>query len=236
MKKTNLSIILFLLFITFGILIGIHLESLSGIDNPLEFSHDNGQNVQEVIDLKKTNDDMKIRIKELKKEVEAYEDKGAVENIVLKDLKIKVKDYKVIAGHHEVIGPGIEITLESIFEENIAGVMEQKRYLINLANELRMSGAEAISLNGHRVTSRSEITLAGEHINVNTTPIAPPYMIRAIGDLVAFKRYASYKTLLFDLMEADGIKTSIQYYEEIKIPAISKEKPIQFFQIVENTK
>ncbi len=234
LKKNSLSIILFLLFLTFGILIGIHIEALEGISDSLEFSIDTGDELQEVADLKKANEDMRAKINDLKEQVESYEIERATENIALKDLKLKVSDFRILAGHHELVGPGISITLTSIAEENIADIMEQKRYLVNLINELRMTGAEGLSINNYRITSRSEVTLAGNHINVNATAIAPPYVIKAIGNPSAFKRYATYKTLIFELMEEDGISTEVDYPEEILIPAVKKEKPVQFLQAVEN--
>lgn len=235
MKKTNISIVLFLLFMIFGVMIGIHINALSDIGNSTQLPFEGGVQAQEVVDLRKANEDMKVRIKELRSEVEAYEEERATENIVLKDLKTKVNEYKMLAGHQMVSGPGIEITLESTFEENIAELMEQRKYLINLINELRVSGAEVISINNHRITTRTEVTLAGNHINVNATAIAPPYVIRAIGDVDGFKRYVTYRTLLFDLMQGDGVNASVQFPDEVKIPALSKEKPMQFFEINENS-
>lgn len=235
LKKTSLSIILFLLFTMFGILIGVQMEALGKIENSTEFPFNSGGEVQEIADLRKATEDMKLRIKELSTQIEAYEEERATENIVLKDLKTKVDEYRMLAGNQTVVGPGIKITLESVFEENIAALVEQKKYLINLINELKMSQAEVISINDHRITSRTEVTLAGNHINVNSTSIAPPYIISAIGNVEEFERYVTYRTLLFDLMKKDGINVNIQYQEEIEIPAITKEKPIQFLRINENS-
>lgn len=236
LKKANLSIVLLLFFTIFGVMIGIHIDTLSGIEDSLQFPFTNTTGIQEVTDLRKANEDMKKRIKELRRNVEALEEERATENIVLQDLKTKVNELKMLAGHQPVMGPGIEIVLESAFEENIAIKMEQKKYLINLINELRASGAEVISINNHRITSRTEVTLAGNHINVNASATAPPYTVRAIGNIEELQRYVNYKTLLFELMQGDGINISIQFNEEVKIPAINKEKPIQFFQIVENAR
>ncbi|WP_176762019.1 DUF881 domain-containing protein [Natronincola ferrireducens] len=233
MKKTHVSVILFLLFAVFGMVIGIHIEMIDKIENQLPFSP--GIETQEIADLRKANQDMKKRIKQLKSQVTIYEDEKTVENIVLQNLSSKVNEYKLLAGHQIVAGPGMIITLASTLDENIAMIVEQKRYLINLVNELRMAGAEVISINNHRITSRSEITLAGNHINANMTPMAPPYVIRAIGDIDDFQRYITYRTLLFELMEVDGINTSVEFADEVKIPALTKEKPMEFFQIIEDT-
>ena len=49
-------------------------------------------------------------------------------------------------------------------------------------NGLWDAGAEAISINGHRLTSRAAIRSAGAAILVDYRPLTRPYVITAIGD------------------------------------------------------
>ena len=58
----------------------------------------------------------------------------------------------------------------------------QDRDLQTVVNGLWASGAEAISINGQRLTQLSAIRSAGEAILVNFRPLSPPYVISAIGD------------------------------------------------------
>ena len=51
-----------------------------------------------------------------------------------------------------------------------------------IVNGLWQAGAEAISVNGHRLTSRTAIRSAREAIIVNYRPLTRPYVITAIGD------------------------------------------------------
>ncbi len=51
-----------------------------------------------------------------------------------------------------------------------------------LVDGLWAAGAEAISVNGHRLTARSAIRTSGTAIEVNSTGIGPPYHVLAIGD------------------------------------------------------
>jgi uncharacterized protein YlxW (UPF0749 family) len=51
-----------------------------------------------------------------------------------------------------------------------------------VVNGLWEAGAEAISVNGQRLTSTSAIRFAGEAILVNYRPLVRPYTINAIGD------------------------------------------------------
>ena len=166
-------------------------------------------------------------------QIDTMEKERVVESVPLQKLKGNVDEYKVIAGYTNVSGPGINIVLDSNLEENIAEIIEGRKYLINLVNELKVFGAEVISINGNRLVGRSEIALAGNHINVHGKPIAPPYVIQAIGNVDRFKRYVDHGTIIFELMESNGIKSNIKFSNNIKIPASMKEKPMQFLKVVE---
>ncbi|MDQ2782193.1 MAG: DUF881 domain-containing protein, partial [Actinomycetota bacterium] len=51
-----------------------------------------------------------------------------------------------------------------------------------LCNGLWQAGAEAMSINGQRLTTRSAIRFAGQAILVDYRPLNPPYVVTAIGD------------------------------------------------------
>jgi uncharacterized protein YlxW (UPF0749 family) len=56
------------------------------------------------------------------------------------------------------------------------------RDLQDVANGLWAAGAEAVSINGLRLTTLTAIRSAGEAILVDYRPLSPPYTVRAIGD------------------------------------------------------
>lgn len=92
------------------------------------------------------------------------------------------------AGATAVRGPGVIIRLGDGAPREVAPgeVLEAER--INsrdiqlVVNGLWSAGAEAISVNGHRMTSTSAIRFAGKAIIVDFRGLTPPYEILAIGD------------------------------------------------------
>lgn len=222
------------LFLIYGVIIGINLEPdrTSEVSN-VYLSISSDANVQEVTDLLRANEDMRQRINLLKRDIEALESERAESNVTLQILMRDVQMYQMLAGHKDVQGPGIYIQLEGIFEENIAPLVYQRKYLITLVNELRSNSAEVISVNGQRITGRSEIALAGNHIQINGRPVAPPYHIRAIGNVDEFRRYVAFRTFIFELMEGDGITASIEFRDNLVIDRPHREKAIQFLQITQ---
>lgn len=79
-----------------------------------------------------------------------------------------------------VTGPGVVITIEEnpAFPEGL--VVDQD--LRQVVNGLWISGAEAVAINGHRLSARTAIRQAGGAVTVNYRSVSGPYVIEAIGD------------------------------------------------------
>lgn len=94
------------------------------------------------------------------------------------------------AGLAKVTGPGVVVTLsdgpretDSVTGEPVGEDLGRvlDRDLQRLVNALWQAGAEAISIDGQRLSSVSTIRAAGQAILVDFTPVADPYRVRAIG-------------------------------------------------------
>lgn len=80
-----------------------------------------------------------------------------------------------------VRGDGIIVTLAPAANDGGAGDVTF-RDLRAMVNGLWALGAEAVSVNHQRLSTRSSIRAAGGGMTVNYVSIDPPYVIRAIGD------------------------------------------------------
>ncbi|MFY0408249.1 DUF881 domain-containing protein [Solicola sp. PLA-1-18] len=86
-------------------------------------------------------------------------------------------------GQVAVTGPGVRVVAdnaEDVDDEPRGRVLDRDLQL--LVNGLWLAGAEAISVNGNRLTTLSSIRTAGEAITVNYRSLSPPYVVRAVGD------------------------------------------------------
>lgn len=89
-----------------------------------------------------------------------------------------------VTGAGEVSGPGLQITADDAPDSvgSAEGGVILDTDLQSLVNALWGAGAEAISINGHRLTSLSAIRFAGQAITVDYRSLTPPYVIDAIGN------------------------------------------------------
>lgn len=87
----------------------------------------------------------------------------------------------VLTGFEVARGDGVRVTLDNppYADENTA---IRDADLALLADALWAAGAEAIAINGQRLTAKSGIRNSGVAIEVNKIGIAPPYTIIALGD------------------------------------------------------
>lgn len=93
-----------------------------------------------------------------------------------------------------------------------------------IVNGLWGSGAEAISINGQRLTSLAAIRFAGEAILVDFRPLARPYVVTVIGDPDTIER--TFKSseggsYLASLQQSFGIQAAISNEKSVEVPASS---------------
>lgn len=91
-----------------------------------------------------------------------------------------------------------------------------------VVNGLWGGGAEAISINGHRLSSTAAIRFAGQAIIVDFRPLSRPYVITALGDSQAMQ--SSFERgfagiYLSQLASQYGITFSIKQAGDLTVPA-----------------
>lgn len=94
----------------------------------------------------------------------------------------------VADGALAVTGPGVTVTADDADASAVPGAKADPAGRIldidlqYLVNGLWAAGAEAIAVNGQRLTSTTSIRGAGQAITVDYRPVARPYVVEAIGD------------------------------------------------------
>lgn len=174
--------------------------------------------VAELSRLEKDNNKFDREIEDLSYKLEqARKGQGQAKNAILDELNKS----RMMAGLTAVTGPGIEVVLDD--PPAPSGIFIRDEYLLKIANELKGAGAEAISVNGHRLISMSEIRLAGSFININLERTEPPFHILAIGNPEKLKSSLEISGGLVDYFRDLGIVVKTQTHTNITVPGYSKE-------------
>ena len=101
-------------------------------------------------------------------------------------LQTELEQLNEALGKTDVSGEGIVIQLidneGAMLSEDVPVARIDEQDLLIIINELFGAGAEAVSINGHRIISMSSIfTISADIIKVNEKKISSPYVINAIG-------------------------------------------------------
>lgn len=186
MKNNNPKIVLTLFSIIIGIFIAtqMKLNVESYVPVTIKSIQDTRVEINKVkVEIEELNKIEKEKIQEFKTlENLSYGDKSIID-ILNKDLEFN----KGRAGFSDLEGPGISITMYDNPSNQIVGFSVSDDIIhdvdiLNILNDLRIAGAEAISINDERVISSSEIKCGGPIIRLNKKSLGTPFIIKAIGD------------------------------------------------------
>lgn len=166
------------------------------------------------------------KLEDTNKKINEYEEKvqnnTETRELVDKELSEAKKNF----GLTDVSGEGIIITLTNTDERSYIAY-----HLLDLINELRAAGAEAISINDERITNISDIVdISTSHIRINSNNVSSPYVIKAIGDKTYLKSALTIKNGYFDLKQKEEYSIDIQEKTNIKINAYSKEVTLKYIE------
>jgi uncharacterized protein YlxW (UPF0749 family) len=144
------------------------------------------------------------------------------------------EEVTLLAGATGVHGPGVKLVVDDAKESESGGGTSRTnsdfsdtgrvrdRDLQRVVNGLWASGAEAVSVNGQRLTALSAIRAAGNAILVDNRPLAPPYTVLAVGDgqalSTAFQDSVDGQ-YLHVLEDNYRIRVSITAEDTVRLPA-----------------
>lgn len=131
---------------------------------------------------------------------------------------------KNLMGLIDVTGEGVIVTLTDTEDALYTYTADD---LIQLINELKYAGAEAISINDNRIINLTDIaTLTNNLIVMNggNVRLSSPYVIKAIGDKTYLLSTLSVKNSGYiDQMKANGMKIEVEQKNNIEIKAYNGE-------------
>jgi uncharacterized protein YlxW (UPF0749 family) len=127
---------------------------------------------------------------------------------------------QISTGFVAVTGPGVRITVTDNPDGSADGRVRATDLRL-LVNGLWQAGAEAIAVNGRRLTTLSSIANSNIAVQVNRVPLTPPYVVTAIGDIETLLRQLSASTsgAEFESLAAQfGFGVERQNEDEVLLP------------------
>ena len=142
----------------------------------------------------------------------------------------ELNESNLLVGKADVYGPGVIVTLTNT--NDFQYIAED---LLDLVNELRYAGAEAISINGIRILANTDIVDLFDYsvIGINLQRVQSPYIVKAIGDKDYISSVLNLKGSGFiDRYNKLGRSVSLEEENRVQIPKSNSDFNIEYMQEV----
>ena len=147
------------------------------------------------------------------------------------ELAGQLGDLEAITGAGALTGPGMTVRLDEATDDTGADVDPRTdqtddgrvtdRDLQTVVNEIWAAGAEAVAVNGQRLTALSAIRSAGDAVLVDFRPLNPPYEVTAVGDPKTLRTtfVGGFGGSYLQVLQGYGITYTVEDADRLELPA-----------------
>jgi len=233
-KKATIVVIIFVLSLSLTGLISSYNKRQIANETPVA-----NELRDTVFREKEKNDRYTEKLKEKEQTLTRLREDVTKNNKLSDEQRKKIDNNNTILGLTKVTGKGVQIVLKDGEENKKAGsTLEASQTIVHdvdileIINVLRNAGAEAISINGHRIIATSPISCIGTVIKINDEKVGAPYVISAIGNPESLESALNIPGGIISILEKFGIKITKEKKEEIKIPEYTGVYKYQYLKAV----
>ena len=229
MKKEYIPIIALICFIL-CFLITLQVRTISQSDADILRLKNENELRDEINEWKDLYESATYKIKELENKITEYKSNASTKDKTHALLNEEIEDLKILSGLTELKGSGIIVTLDDTKAINQiaadAGFYDPNVFVIHdsdilmVINELKAAGAEAISVNGQRITAVTEIRCVGPVIQINGIRLTAPFKISAIGSPDTLASSLKLRGGIIDSIEQADIDVMIEKSDSIIVPKL----------------
>jgi uncharacterized protein YlxW (UPF0749 family) len=214
-----------LALLALGFLIAAQLNSQ--VPRTTYTSQERAPLVQTALGLQGQQDQLKQNLLDLRTQIQGVEDRGPGSDAAVRQVNADLVKARVSAGLIALHGTGLVIQLEDSTDPVPPGADEADRRVTaadvrTVVEELWLAGAEAVAVNGERVTGSTAILDIGGSVLVNSAYLAPPYQVAAIGPAELYATMSSAPSFV-DFVQvragSSGIRISFAQPPDVVVPA-----------------
>lgn len=211
--RTAMAIAIGLVTFVFFAVVFIQVKTVSIIDISAIETMRESELREELSSWKSKYDEVSSRLAETDEIINAYKNDIQNNSETSEVLQNELELSEMYLGKKDVEGEGIVIKLKDTDSKQV--VSED---LLSLVNELRLAGAEAISINEERIVSRTDIVnVESKFIIINGKRVTGPYVVKAIGNKKYLESSITIKGGFIDEMEANEKDVSYDVYDKVII-------------------
>ncbi len=178
----------------------------------------------EIIEQEEKNQKLQKELYQKQKQVLNIEKELSSEAQLYSNLAEDTEKYRMYLGKVKVKGEGVQVTLADADyhpnESNVNNYMVHEHHVLQVVNELYISGASAIAINGQRLSHDSYILCNGPVIEIDGYQHPAPFVISAIGNVDTMTASLNLKGGVKDILVNENVQFTLEEKNEIIINAI----------------
>jgi uncharacterized protein YlxW (UPF0749 family) len=223
-KKRRRNVIFSLVFLVLGFMISFSYQNTKKDDDKeiseSQFERDLDLR-NELIEQEEKNNKLYKELKASQRTLVQLEKSLSNEAETYHNLAEDAESFRIYLGKVAVKGEGVQITLEdgeyNPKEDNVNNYLVHEHHVFKVINELYVSGAQAISINGQRLAHNSYILCNGPVIEVDGYQHPAPFVITAIGDSDVLEGAINMNGGVKDLVVNDNIRFTLEKKRTIQM-------------------
>lgn len=216
-SRTQTRIALVVVALAVGLLVGVQAGRQD--DGTARLAAESPEDLARILsDLNAEADQLARQVSDLRVRLFRYEGTAEREDLALRDARKTLRDLEVLAGTTEVRGPGLAVEIG----DQMARVSWEP--MLDLVQELRDAGAEAVAVSGMRVVASSWFAPAEPGVTIDGEQLVPPYRVEAIGDPSGLREALGIPGGPISLIEAQpGVTIAVEERDRLRLPALRRE-------------
>ncbi|WP_420802168.1 DUF881 domain-containing protein [Solibacillus daqui] len=223
-------LMLFIVCIITGFIIGFSYNlskdkrTLSSASSQYEQEN---QYMEELISQKERSKELVNELAELEEKIRTYEKKYSSNEADYKQNIQDAEQLRLLLGLSAAVGKGIKITLQdgdyNPQSTNPNEYIVHESHIFKVLNELKIAGAEAISINGQRLKTNSYISCNGPVITIDGQQYPAPFVIEAVGNQDALISSLELTGGVFDQLLNEQVVVTIERSSLVEMATINED-------------
>lgn len=182
---------------------------------------------EKLVEQKERNKELTEEITAKQQKIRNFEHSFVESEESVEELVEEAEVLRLLIGDIPSRGKGITISLEdgayNPSQENPNDYIVHESHVFKVINELKISGAEAVSINGQRLHANSYIRCTGPVIVVDGKTFPAPFIIEAVGDPKVLLSAVNLGGGIVDQLTSDNIVVTVGEKDLISMPALRED-------------
>ena len=241
MNKKQIAITLGIMCLILTMTIVIQIKAANNANKLVSPSFSNNDLRNQVLKWKERYDSTYATLQSAEKKLESVRQTASENTDGSAEKEEQLKKNNILLGLTDVTGEGIIVTIKD--NNNVSTdstiidpsyYLVHYGYLLKIVNELKNAGAEAISINGVRILSMTDIVDIDSYILIKPRQrLISPYVVKAIGNQTYLTSTLCMKNSGFiDSYKNSGKTVTLEKQRNIKIPKYSENIDIKYMKEV----